>query len=205
MKLASQLFEIRTEDYSSLLAGEESFRISRSSYPSVPDFEEGWGRRFTKDYSTEISYSAIVSVTKETAQNTVCINYTTGIGLLNSFIFAFCDENDCGRLFHCLEENLGMKRTDERLSPLKALSPYLVGIFITLAVTLLACFKAADIENGEQSEGTEKQKRFFYMLQTLGPEGVLVLGLLITAYLVYKISEGYSNAPVLMKFLPVMP
>ncbi|MFY7786846.1 MAG: hypothetical protein ACOVQA_03125 [Thermoflexibacteraceae bacterium] len=201
MSLPSIIFNVSGEKIASLLISENSFQFSSASFDNDTAFIEAWQKTLTLNTKTEVKFEQIKSITKEDNDNEICINYKNSLGLPMSCNFSFDDEANTTIFFSFLLENLHLSRTEEKLSPFKAITSQLFWLAFIVAATAFAYYMAVEMANGEISEGGSRKTRAFKILiEMLGEQGVLALGGLAILIMGYFIWKRVSKPPVLTKF-----
>jgi hypothetical protein len=201
--MLNQVFLINGNKISSFVADTDSLKFSSSSFNSVEEFLTSFGKKLSLATKVEIKYDSIKSVQKEDNDKTVAIKYKALAGIASSCEFSFNNENDYEVFFNYLEKERYFKRTAETLTPFKAIRSYILGLLLTIGVTIFAYYQAIGIANGTlEDSGNRKTRAFNALVGLLGDKGVLAVGAAIAAYLVYKIWSRYSNPPNQLKLMP---
>lgn len=198
MQFNQQVFAVTGQDKATLLAAENAFRLSDRSFYNVMDFEQGWQNIPGNNSGDEIDYSSLVSVTRELDGNLLFVRYRGALNITNCCTFAFANEDDYGRFYHFLEEGLGLKRTDEKVSLFEAVGIYIVELIIVLLLTVYCYFQAVDLKN---VTADPKQGSFLRFIQVMGESGVCLTGGIIAAFLIYQVNQLSENRPVQTVFL----
>jgi hypothetical protein len=207
MSLLNQVIPVSGEKIESLLIGDNALQLLSSEQNSVEEFNAAWTKTLTLATKTDIAFDGIKSITKEDGEDHIVVNYKGGMGLPKECKITFTNPTDLGEFFTFFQESKGFTRTDEALSPFKSTLPYLFGLAVTLGVTAFGYYLADGAEHGEpEPEGNTRgarKGRFYRMIaETLGTKGVLLLGLAISAYVVYMIVQHYKKPPVQTKLVP---
>lgn len=189
-----QLFSVKGEKISTLLLGEESLKLSSNDAASVEKFHESWSKKISLATKTEIKYDAITLVKQEVGDEDVSVKYKATIG--REAKFAFASEADREAFYLFLESEKGFFRSNQELTPFKAISGQLIALVVVMAITGFAYYQALEIAAGTASEGgTRKSRLFNSIVETLGDKGVLLAGAAISAFIGYGIWKRYSNPP----------
>ena len=201
--MTNKVFAINGNKIASLAIGENSLMFSSQTFNSIEDFMEGWNKKLSLATKVEIKYESIKSVKKEDTDNDVLIKYKSFIGLPSDCEFSFSDINDYETFFTFLQKERYFSKTHEVLTPFKAILNYLIGLAITIGITIFAYFEALKIADGTIEEAHSSKTRLFNnIVELLGDKGVLAVGALGTCYLLYKIWTRFKNLPNQLKLLP---
>ena len=200
--MLNQVFPVNGEKISSFIADTDSLKFSSSSFDSLDEFLESFGKKLSLATKLEIKYDSIKSVHKEDNDKTVVIKYKGIGGITSSCEFSFDNESDYEVFFNYLEKERYFKRTAETLTPFKAVRNYILGLLLTIGITAFAYYEAIGIADGTLEEaGNRKARAFNALIGLLGEKGVLAVGALVAAYLGYKIWSRFKNPPVQTKFI----
>ena len=201
--MLNQVFAINGNKISSFVADTDSLKFSSSSFDSMDEFLTSFGKKLSLATKVEIKYDSIKAVQKEDNDKTVAIKYKGIGGITSSCEFSFNNEADYEAFFNYLEKERYFKRTNETLTPFKAIRGYILGLLLTIGLTIFAYYQAIGIANGTlEDSGNRKTRLFNALVGLLGDKGVLAVGAAIAAYLVYKIWSRYSNPPNQLKLMP---
>jgi hypothetical protein len=201
--MTNKVFAISGNKIASLVIAENSLMFSSQTFNSVEDFMEGWNKKLSLATKVEIKYESIKSVKKEDTDNDVLIKYKSFIGIPSDCEFSFSDINDYETFFTFLQKERYFSKTHEVLTPFKAILNYLIGLAITIGITIFAYFEALKIADGTIEEAHSSKTRLFNnIVELLGDKGVLAVGVLGTCYLLYKIWTRFKNPPNQLKLLP---
>ena len=201
--MTNSIFKVDGKKIETLLLGEKALMFSSQSLQTEEEFNKAWSKTLTLATKTEIKYDSIKSVTKEDSEETILIKYKGALGVPNECEFSFPAQSDCEAFFSFLEKEQYFRRTDERISPVKSATPYIIGLAVTIAITLFAHFQAVDIANGTADEsGSRKTRAFMNIIGLIGDKGVWTIGILVSCFIAYKIWKRFKNPPVQTKFLP---
>lgn len=203
--MMDKVFFVSGGKISTMIVDEDSLKFSSSSFKDISDFQENWDKKLTLTKKFEIKYSDIKSIKKEDSSNMIRISYTT-IGVLPSlmaFSFEYTDDTDV--FFEYLVKQQYFQKSSEQLSAFKAIRGYLYWLVITIGITWLGYYMALGIDEGETYEPTRAKTRLFYeIIKILGVEGVMIVGVLIAAFISYKIWIRYQNPPNQVLLTPPM-
>jgi hypothetical protein len=201
--MLNQVFPVNGNKISSFVADTDSLKFSSSRFDSVDEFLTSFGKKLSLATKVEIKYDSIKAVQKEDNDKTVAIKYKAIAGITNSCEFSFNNETDYEVFFNYLEKERYFKRTNETLAPFKAIRSYILGLLLTIGLTIFAWYQAIGIANGTlEDSGNRKTRLFNSLVGLLGDKGVLAVGAAIAAWLLYKIWSRYSNPPNQLKLMP---
>jgi hypothetical protein len=201
MSLSSIIFNVSGEKITSLYITNSSFQFSSASFKDSVAFEEAWQKTLTLNTKTEVKFDQIKSITKEDNDNEICINYKNSLGLPSSCNFSFENEADTIVFFDFLTTHLQLNKTEEKLSPFKAITSQLLWLAFIIGATAFGYYLALEMANGEVSEGGRAKARIFKaLIEFLGEKGVLAVGGIAAVIMGYFIWKRVENPPTLTKF-----
>jgi hypothetical protein len=200
--MLNQVFSVSGNKISSFVADADSLKFSSSNFTSVEEFLTSFGKKLSLATKLAIKYDSIKSIQKEDNAKTIVIKYK-GLGSISaSCEFSFTNEPDNEVFFSYLEKERYFKRTAETLTPFKAISNYILGLALTIAITAFAYYEAINIANGSlEDSGNRKTRAFNALIGFLGDKGVLAVGALVACYLGYKMWTRFKNPPNQTKFV----
>lgn len=200
--MLNQVFPVSGNKISSFVADTDSLKFSSSSFDSVDEFLAAYSKKLSLATKLEIKYDSIKAVQKEDNDKTVVIKYKGIGGITSSCEFSFSNESDYEVFFSYLEKERYFKRTNETLTPFKAIRSYILGLLLTIGLTIFAYYQAIGIANGTlEDSGNRKTRLFNALVGLLGDKGVLAVGAAVTAWIGYKIWTRFKNPPNQTKFI----
>ena len=186
-----------------MLAGETSFMFSSQQFITAEEFRFAWDKKLSLATKVEVKYDAIKSVHKDEDDANVLIKYKTVLGIPTNCVFSFDDPAAYPVFYAFLQQERYFTKQEVKLTPLKSIVNYLIGIAVTLFFTAFCYSEALKIANGTVEETTNgKQELFNEAVGALGDKGVLAVGALLLCYLGYKAWTRFSNPPNRLLFLP---
>ncbi len=198
-----KVFSVTGNKISAFIADENSLKFSSSTSDTVEAFKEAFAKKLSLATKVEIKYDAIKSIKKEDNDKDILIKYKTFVGIPSDCEFSFNDPADYDTFFTFFEKERYFTKSHETLTPFRAIMNYLIGLLATIGVTIFCYYQTIEIANGTVEEATSgKTRTFNYVVGLLGDKGVIAIGALISAYLLYKIWKRFSNPPNQIKFLP---
>jgi hypothetical protein len=201
--MINRVFSVSGNKIASLVVGENSLMLSSKSFNSLEEFNESWTKKMSLATKVEIKFDTIKSVKKEDGDEDITVSYRTFAGIPASCEFSFSDPAANDTFFSYLEKEKFFSKSHEQLSSFKAISNYLIGLVATVGITAFSYFEAIKMANGTAEISGNRKTRFFYnILGMLGDKGVLIVGGLVTCFVVYKIWKRFSNPPGQVRFLP---
>jgi hypothetical protein len=202
--MINRVFAVSGNKIASLVVGETSLMFSSKSFSSLEEFNESWSKKLSMATKVEVKFDSIKSVKKEDGDEDISISYKTFAGITGSCVFSFSDPASYDTFFGYLQKERYYTKTQEQLSPFKAVSSHLIGLVVTIGITVFAYLEALKLAAGTaEVSGSRKARLFNTIVETLGDKGVLITGGLICAFIAYKIWTRFSNPPGQVKFLPL--
>jgi len=204
MLATDRVFSIRGNKIASMAIDEESIRFSSKSFNNIEDFNEVWSKRLSLATKVEVKFSKIKYVSKEEPGKEIKIRYKA----IAEAVFTFNKPEDYRGFFTILEKEQYFTKTEETLSPIKAATPYIIGLFVMIATTIFCYYEAIKVSTKgglaqELSEATDvKNELFLRLLHFVGEKGVIAIGAATCIYISYRIWKRYTNPPNRIKLLP---
>jgi len=201
--MTDKVFSITGNKISSFIIGENSLQFSSKKFDTIDEFRESWAKKISLATKVEVKYDKITSIKKEENDSKVLIKYKTWAGIPAECEFSFIEQDDYEVFFSFFEKERYFSRINETLSPFRSIINYLVGLAITIGITVFAYYQAIEIANGTEGKtGRGKARLFNFIVGTLGDKGVIAVGTLISCFLLFKAWKRFSNPPNQVKFLP---
>lgn len=202
--MLNKVFSIKGNKISSFISDDESLKFSSSkSERTIDSFKEAFAKKISLSTKVEIEYDSIKYIKIEDNDKNIIIRYKSFLGLPDDCEFSFNDSTDYDTFFRFLEKERYFTKTNERLTPFKAIKNYLIGFLATFGFTIFTYYQAIEFENGTIEEiHSGKSGIFNYVIGLLGNRGVLAVGISILVYLLYKIWTRFANPPNQLKFIP---
>jgi hypothetical protein len=201
--MVEKVFAITGNKISAFITDENSLKFSSSTSETIETFREAFAKKFSLATKVEIRYDSIKCIKKEDNSKAVLILYKKIWGIPLDCEFTFTDIADYEIFFTFFEKERYFTRSNETLTPFRAIRNYLIGLLATIAFTIFTYYQAIEITNGTVEEASSGKVRLFnYIVGVLGNKGVLAVGVLISGYLIYKIWKRFSDPPNQLKLLP---
>lgn len=201
--MLQQVFAITGNKIASMLAGETSFMFSSQHFNSAEEFQAAWDKKLSLATKVEVKYNAIKSVHKDDDGADILIKYKSVVGIPTNCQFSFNNAAAYPVFFAFLQKERYFTSQEEKLTPLKSIVNYLIGMAATVAFTAFSYSEALKIANGTVREAnTGKEELFNDIVGALGNKGVLAAGILGISYLGYKAWKRFSTPPNRLLFLP---
>ena len=207
MSIQNQVIKVSGEKIESLVLGENAIQLADKAFASIEEFQETWNKKLTLVSKSEIKYDSIKSISKEENEDEVVVKSSIGMGIPGETKFAFANSGDKDAFFDFFQQK-GFTRTDDNLSPMKSAMPYIWGLLASIAISSYAFFEAMSmsagtfVENEGNSRSARKSRFFDSIIEALGTNGVLLIGLGATAYIAYLAWKRFKNPPMQTKLVP---
>ena len=206
MSTTTKVIEVSGEKIESLVLAENELQLLNKYFTNIEDFKEQWNKKLTLTTKNKIEYSTIKSITKEDAEDDVIVKYSGALGIAKACKIKFTIDQDREDFYTFLQEQKGFTRTEVRLSSLQASKSLLISLAIGIAFSIFAYFQAVEvtspdfIESDDTGRSANKARMFHSIVRFLGPNGVLLVALVLIGFLGYKIWNRYKNPPIQLKF-----
>ncbi|RYD91691.1 MAG: hypothetical protein EOP50_13865 [Sphingobacteriales bacterium] len=197
---ADTLYAISGDKINALLMTDEALLFLGKKVSDSNEFQAAWDKKLSVAEKTKVAYEAIRSVTREQEGKTVMLRYRALAGLPGEQQFSFEQESDYEAFFQRLEKQHYFVREEVQLSPLKAaLGPGIAFVAVAVA-TYFLYYLAQGIADGTAVHSSRgRTKLLEKLLEFLGPNGTLIVGLAICLLFLYRVLLRYRNPPVQVK------
>jgi len=200
--MSDKIFAVTGNKIASLLIDENSLKFSSHKFNSKEDFQSSWNKKISLATKVEIKYDSIKSFRKEDTDKDILIKYKTWAGIPSHCEFAFSDNEDYEIFFNLMVKERYFLRTEQTLTPFEAIRNHAIGLLAVIAFTVFSFYQAIEIENGSVEEaGSGKARMFNLIIEQLGVNGVIAIGVLIICYFVLQIWTRFSNPPNQTRYL----
>jgi hypothetical protein len=197
------LFEVEGDKISTLFINENELQFSSKRLLDEEAFINDWGRSMTFANQIKINLNKIKSISREEKEQKIRITYQWHLNLPSEIEFSFIDKVDYNVFFQLLEKVYYFQKDTSILSPLKANTRYFLGLGFVIFGTVVFYFWALDIANGKTSNSNSgKTKLFEIIIKNIGDKGVLIIGIVLSLFIISKIWKRIKNPPNLIKFIP---
>jgi hypothetical protein len=201
--MIDKVFSITGNKIASFILDESSLKFSSARFHTVESFKEAFTKKLSLATKVEIKYDSIKYIRKEDTSSEVIILYKKKIGIPFDCGFAFLDIEDYETFFTFFEKERYFTKSHETLTPFKAVRLHLIGLLMTIAFFVFTYYQAIEIANGTVEEASDWKARVYdYLVGLMGDKGVIVLGILVSGYLVYITWKRFSNPISQLKLLP---
>lgn len=207
MSITTKVIDVNGEKIESMVLDKDQIRLISKKFNSIEDFNESWNKKISLANKVKIDYQDIKSITKEDAADGITIRYSGGLGSKSCKIeFPYDEDRDAFYEFLTSEKHFA--RTEEKLSAFDASKSMLISLAVTIALFVFAYFQALEItspgfiEDDGDSRSSRKARSLHAILEFLGPNGVLLIGLALIGFMGYKLWNRYKNPPLQIKFTP---
>jgi hypothetical protein len=208
MSIKNQIIRASGNKVECLVLAENTIQLMSKVFNSLDEFNEAWNKTLTLATKSEIKYDAIKSISKEEGEDEVLIKYKGLAGMTSEEKLTFPKSSDRDAFYDFFQTEKGFVRTDETMSPLKSVMPYLGGLGVTLLATAYGYYQSVEMANGQfimedgYSRAARRRNFIDSIIGMLGTNGVLLLGLGISVYIGYLIWNRYKNPPVHTLLIP---
>jgi hypothetical protein len=208
MSISNQVIKVSGEKVECIVLADNAIQLMSKAFGTIAEFNEAWNKTLTLATKSEIKYDAIKSISKEEGEDEVIIKYKGLAGMTSEEKLTFPNSNDKDAFYNFFQTEKGFVRTDETMSPVKSALPYLGGLGIALLATAYGYYQSIEmaseqfVEQDGYSRAARKGRFLNSIIETLGTNGVLLLGLGVSAYIAYMVWNRYKNPPVQTKLIP---
>jgi hypothetical protein len=201
MQVEEKIFRVNGDKINSLMLTPTSMLFSSAVLHTEVEFKNALDKKITLNTNIEIKFDSIKTLTKEENDDEIRIKYKGLIGLPSETEFSFKDQSDCNTFFTILEKEHFFTKDIISLSAVKANFRYFLGLLLTSLATVVAYVEAMDIKAGNHIDtGSAKNKLFNMIVSFLGDKGVLLIGIAIGGFILYKMYGRIKNPPMQIKF-----
>ncbi len=201
--MTDKVFSITGNKISSFIIDESSLKFSSQNHNSYAEFQDAWNKKLSLATKVEVKYETIKSIKKEENDDDILINYKTFASIPMDCEFSFTDKKDYVIFFDYFIKNQYYQKTNETLTPFRAIRNHLIGLIATIGITIFSYYEAIAIANGTAEEAHSSKTRLFNnIVEMLGDKGVILVGTGGALFLLYKIWTRYKNPPNQVRLVP---
>ncbi len=201
--MTDKVFSITGNKISSFIIDENSLKFSSQNHNSYTEFQDAWNKKLSLATKVEVKYETIKSIEKEENDDDILIKYKTFASIPMDCEFSFTDKKDYEIFFDYFIKNQFYQKTNETLTPFRAIRNHLIGLIAIIGITIFSYYEAIAIVNGTVEEALSGKARLFnYVVGLLGDKGVIAVGIVISGYLLFKIWTRYKNPPNQVRLVP---
>lgn len=139
-------------------------------------------------------------------EDKIVIRYRAFAWIPGECEFSFLHSEDDEIFFSFLVNERYFSKSRYRLTPLRAIRNYLIGLTAIICATIFIYFHAIEIANKTALKATDYKAMIFdYLVGHIGEKGIVCIGITLCIYLLYKIFLRYKNPPEIIKLFPPRP
>ena len=193
--MENQIFSIESTFYKSLAIKGDELWLSSNKESDFGTFENGINKTGLMKAAYAYPLSSITEVSFNEASESIKVRYEDENGKLKKLNIKFGEEELSNQFGEYLGEKLGMTRSQEQERQWK---PLLSNLFY-LVVAIGGTYAIAMVDDtAEFTEGSSRKSRsrgaFLKMIvDTIGQTGVIIIGSLISLYLLYRLYTRFKN------------
>jgi hypothetical protein len=201
--MIDSVFYITGHKVSSLMVDDNSVKLMTKEPITVHEFRAAWDKKVSINTKVEIKFEKITAIKKEDNDDTVVIRYKNFMNLTINCEFSFNSREDCEVFLTHFVKNLFYQKTYERMNRINANRNYILGLVFSLVFITMSYFEAMAQANGTSDEmSSGKGKVFQYLVGLIGVTGVILLGIAICSWIIYKMWSRFKNPPMLLTLIP---
>jgi hypothetical protein len=193
------IHQLEEKNWKSLMLTLDRMLVSSKKYADSQTFEEKFGEKSMLESKNEIPLSSINKLSREEKSNIVTFHYNNENNKETSIAYTFENISSVAEVSDHFTEKLKFKKEKVQQS---AISAVIFPAILALVGILGTWLFASQASSGESmvSESGVRRNRGIKMilgniLDSLGTTGIIVVGSLITAYLIYSAYKTYKNPP----------
>ena len=193
------IHQLEEKNWKSLMLTSDRMLVSSKKYADSQTFEEKFGEKSMLESKYEIPLSSINKLGREENSNVITFHYNNENNKEASIAYTFEEASSVAEVGDYFTEKLKFKKENIQQS---ANSAVIFPAIYVLVGILITWFLASQSASGESmaSEGGMRKNSGIRMilgniLDKLGSTGIIVVGSLITAYLIYSAYKTYKNPP----------
>lgn len=192
----NQVFIITGHKISSMIIDDTSIKFSSKKFTTHEAFIEDWNKKMSLANKLEVKLDTIKEIYKEENDDEIAIKYKSwkGAFALSKYAevaFSFENGENNEPFFNYFIKKHYYHKKQEKLSPFQAIRSYIFGLLFIIGLTYLGYTESIAPTEG----GGIKGRAFRVIIELLGTKGVITVGLLSAAYILYTIWKRYINPP----------
>lgn len=193
--MENQIITIESTFYKSLAIKGDELWLSANKEADFGTFENGINKTGLMKAAYAYPLSSITEISFNEATESIKLRYEDENGKLKKLNLKFEDKDFSNQFGDYLGEKLGMTRSQEQERQWK---PLLMNLFY-LIVAIGGTYATAMIDDTEElTDGGSRKSRsrgaiLKLIVDTVGQTGVIIIGSLISLYLIYRLYTRFKN------------
>jgi hypothetical protein len=193
------IHQLEEKNWKSLMLTSDRMLVSSKKYADSQIFEEKFGEKSMLESKNEIPLNSINKLSREEQSNVITFHYNNENNKETSIAYNFENVSSVAEVSDHFTEKLKFKKESVQQS---ANSAVIFPAIYALVGILGTWFLSSMASSGESmvSESGVRRNRGIKMilgnvLDMLGTTGIIIVGSLISAYLIYSAYKTYKNPP----------
>lgn len=197
--MANRVFRVNSKDYKSMMLAPDGMSLMSKGVADAAEFRQAGEKGGLLNLRKKIEPEKFKSFTAQSGEKKLNIRYKKLLEMGVPGALEFGNETDLSDVLGYIREKWGFQRTERQFSPLKASLPY----FATLIATLITTGYVIYVNT---VGGTYRVNLAALMAIKLGEKiGIiptLLLGLLISGFVIRALLKAFKNPPVEVRLEP---
>jgi hypothetical protein len=203
MRIENTVIKISGDKLGALLVTEDSMLFSSQYCVSPEEFKINWNKKLSLAITFNVKYAKVKSVVKNDDEPEVKVNYRSIINVPSQLEFTFNEKVEEKIFFTYLEKEQYFIKNQFRLSKFKAILPYLLGILLVVLSVAVSHYSLTDLQVEKvYVKPDSKTMLFNKLISYLGFKGIWAIGILISIFIITKITKRFKNPPQQTKLIP---
>lgn len=193
--MLNKIIYIESTLWKTIVITKDEMWLSGNNITSILEFEKGLQKTGILKSSYAYDLSTVSEISFNEADKEVKIKYLNEKGKQKKLTAGFKDEAFSNEFGNFLGEHLGLNKYEKQESQIKPLLLNMVYILISVGLTYFLGTMDDTNELTESGSRRSRNKGAFLKLivDTIGQTGILLIGSLISLYLMYQLYQRFQN------------
>lgn len=193
--MENQIFAIESTFYKSLAIKGDELWLSNNKESDFGTFENGIKKTGLMKAAYAYPLASITEISYNEASERIKLRYKDDNGKLKKLNIKFDDQERSNRFGAFLGEKLGMTRSQEQERQWKPLLTNLFYLIVAIGGTyaLAMIDDTTELTDGGSRKSRSRGAILKMIVDTIGQTGVIVIGSLISLYLIYRLYTRFQQ------------
>ena len=193
--MENQIFEIESTLWKSLAIKGDELWISQDKVSNFEKFEKGIRKSGLMKSAYAVPLSSISEISFNEASESIKLKYEDEKGKQKKLNIGFGDKDLSNQFGQFLGDKLGMKKSQKQEGQLKPLLLNVLYLILSVGGTIFLATMEDTDELTDRGTRRSRNKGAFLKLivDTIGQTGVIIIGTLISIYLIYQLYKRFKN------------
>lgn len=193
--MENQIFAIKNTFWKSLAIKGDELWLSQDKVNDLEKFEKSLQKTGLMKSAYAYPLSTIAEISFNEASESVKLKYQDEKGKQKKLNIGFGDKDLSNQFGQFLGEKLGMTKSQKQEEQLKPLALNALYLVVAIGGTIVLSTMSDTNELADRGTRRSRNRGAFFQLivDTIGQTGVIIIGSLISIYLIYRLYKRFKN------------